>query len=81
MLEKKIVIDKIEILEDGIMQIRQATKIFEDGKELSQSYHRWIIIPGDDVVGQDDRIKEIVKVVHTKKVVDEYKEKLKKSKI
>ena len=32
MLEKVIVIDLIQVLEDGTMQIRQATRIEENGK-------------------------------------------------
>jgi len=37
MLEKKVVIDSIEVLESGHIQVRQATRIMEDGKELSKS--------------------------------------------
>ena len=80
MLEKKLVIDKIEVLEDGQMQIRQATKIFEDGAELTKSYHRWVIAPGDDVSPQSDRIKAVAGVIHTKEVIDKYKAKAKKNK-
>jgi len=80
MLEKKIVIERIEILEDGQMQIRQATKILEDGVELSKSYHRWVIAPGNDVSSQSDRVKAVAGVIHTKEVIDKYKAKAKKNK-
>ena len=73
MLVKKVVIDSIEVLESGHIQVRQATKIMEDGKELSKSYHRWVVSPGDDYSTQDERVKKIAQVVHTKEVVDTYK--------
>jgi len=75
MLEKKVVIDKIEVLESGHIQVRQATKILEDGKVLSKSYHRWVISPGDDYSNQVEEVKNIVQVVHTQAVIDAYKAK------
>ena len=77
MLEKKVVIDSINILEDGHIQVRQATKVLEDGKELSKSYHRWVVSPGDDFKKQDKRVKKIAQVIHTKDVVDAYNAKIK----
>ena len=76
MLEKKVVIDSIEVLENGHIQVRQATKIIEDGKELSKSYHRWVVSPGDDYSTQDEKVKNIAQVVHTQEVVDAYKAKI-----
>ena len=75
MLVKKVVIDSINVVESGHIQVRQATKIMEDGKELSKSYHRWVVSPGDDYSTQDERVKKIAQVVHTKEVVDAYKAK------
>jgi hypothetical protein len=72
MLEKKVVIDKIEVLEDGHIQVRQATKVLEDGKEIGKTYHRWVISPGDDITKQDKRVKDIANVVQTKEVIDAY---------
>lgn len=76
MLEKVVVIDSINILEDGQMQVRQATKILEDGKELSKSYHRWVVAPTDDITNQDKKVKDIAAVVHTQKVKDDYSAKM-----
>ena len=81
MLEKVISIDSIEVLESGHIQVRQATKIIEDGKELSKSYHRWVVSPGDDYSTQDERVKKIAEVVHTKEVVDTNKAKQIENKI
>jgi len=76
MLEKKVSIDSINILEDGHIQVRQATKIIEDGKELSKSFHRWVVSPGDDFSQEDAKIKAIAEVVHTIDVVNAYKVKI-----
>jgi hypothetical protein len=73
-LTKEQVIDKIEITENGIIQVRQATKIIEDGNELSKSYHRWTIAPGQDYSGQPDNVKTICAVTHTPAVIAAYKE-------
>ena len=48
MLKKKITFDQ-QITEDGIIQVRQITRVLEDGKELSKSYHRTTVNPKDDV--------------------------------
>ena len=71
-LEKLIVIDKVEVLEDGHIQIRQATKVLEDGKEISKSYHRWVLSPGDNVDNQIDKVKNIANTVWTQEVIDTY---------
>lgn len=78
MLEKKVVIDSINVLEDGHIQVRETTKVLEDGKELGESYKRWVISPGDDVSAQIDKVKNIAGVVHTQEVKDAYTAKLEK---
>lgn len=70
--DKQIVIDRIEILEDGQMQVRQATRIFEDGKLISESFHRHVVTPGEDLTLQDARVESVGKVLHTKAVKDAY---------
>jgi hypothetical protein len=71
-LTKEVVIDKIEIVENGIVQVRQATKILEDGNELSKSYHRWTISPGQDYSDQPDNVKAICAAAHTPAVIAAY---------
>jgi hypothetical protein len=71
-LSKEVVIDKIEIVENGVVQIRQATKIIEDGNELSKSYHRWTIAPGQNYSDQPDNVKSICAVAHTPAVIEAY---------
>jgi hypothetical protein len=69
-LEKQVEIDKIEIIGNKFVQVRQATKVFEDGNQLSVSYHRWLFNPGDDYSFMPDNVKAICDMVHTPEVVE-----------
>lgn len=77
MVTKVSVIDKIEILEDGQIQVRRADKIFENGVEIAKSYHRHVIAPGNDLMAEDSRVVAVANAVWTKDVVDKYKDSLK----
>ena len=72
-LEKTTTVDKIEALENGCVQVRTATRIFENGVCIGQSYHRHIVAPGDDYSGQDARVQAICAATHTADVIAEYK--------
>lgn len=76
MLEKIVTIDKIEILEDGQIQVRRADKIMEDGVEIAKTYHRHVLAPGDDTAAQDKRVVDVAGVVWTVDVVKMYKDKM-----
>lgn len=73
MLEKIVLADLIEVVENGSVQVRTKTSIMEDGKEISSSFHRKVIVPGDDYSAEDARVKAICAATHTKSVVDAYK--------
>jgi len=45
-LTSETYIDKVEILSDGQIQVREAKVIYEDGKEISRAYHRMVLDPG-----------------------------------
>ena len=71
-LTKEVVIDKIEVVENGIIQVRQATRIIEDGAQLSQSYHRWSLTPGQDLTGQPANVVAICNAAWTDEVIAAY---------
>ena len=71
-LTKQTVVDKIEVLENGCVQVRTATRIIEDGVQLSQSYHRHVVAPGDDYSTQDARVQAICAATHTAEVIAAY---------
>ena len=77
-LEKVIVIDKIEVLEDGQMQIRQVTKVLENGNELGRTYHRWVLVPDQKITTQTNKVKAIAAAVWTSDVVTAWKNKVRK---
>lgn len=58
-LTKETVVDKIEVMETGAIQVRQATRVLEDGEVLSQSYHRHVLQPGDDLANEDPKVVAI----------------------
>ena len=65
-LEKTTVDDKIEIVSDyKHLQIRTATVVSEDGKELSRSFLRRVLHPDDDVSGESAEIRGIAAAVWT----------------
>lgn len=72
-LEKIVVVDHIEIVENGCVQVRTKTAIMEDGQQISGSFHRHVIAPGDDYSQEDARVRAICKATHTKAVVEAYK--------
>lgn len=69
-LEKIIKEDKIEIVGDyKTVQIRTATVIEEDGVELSSSFHRHVVSPGDDLSEQSVEVQAICNAVHTPEII------------
>ena len=88
-LSKVTVVDKIEVLEKGQVQVRTATRVLEDGVELSSSFHRHVVVPqvrsgyekdvsagtwaATDVTGEDARVAAICTASWTAEVIAAYK--------
>jgi hypothetical protein len=72
MLEKIKVIDQIEVLESGIVQVRAATKIMDDGVEVSRTFHRHVVVPGQDYSQEDAKVQAICAAVQTPDVIAAY---------
>jgi len=73
-ITKEVVIDQITVTENGIILYREATKIIEDGKELTKTYHRTSLTPGQDLTGQPAQVTAIANTVWTDEVVTKYQE-------
>ena len=82
-LTKETVVDKIEVLEMGQVQVRTATRVKEDGAVLSSSFHRHVLDPstktGDtwadtDISGEDARVQAIATATWTSSVKTAYQE-------
>jgi nucleoside-triphosphatase THEP1 len=72
-LEKVSLVDRIEVIENGAVQVRTVTRIMEDGKQLVGTFHRHVVAPGDDYSGEDARVQAICAATHTADVVATYK--------
>jgi len=71
-LTKETIVDKIEVLEMGQLQVRTATRVLEDGVALSSSFHRHVLVPGDDLSEQDAKVSAIATATWTPAVVSAY---------
>ena len=71
-LTKETVVDKIEVLEMGQVQVRTATRVLEDGAVLSSSFHRHVLAPNDDLTDQDPKVSAIANATWTPEVISAY---------
>jgi len=72
MLEKIEIVDRIEVLENGCVQVRTKTAIMEDGKQISGTFHRHVIAPSDNYAGENARVQAICAATHTAEVIAAY---------
>ncbi len=73
-LTKETVIDQITVTENGIILYREATRIMEDGVQLSQTYHRSSLTPGQDLTGVPDNVQAICNVAWTPEVITAFEQ-------
>jgi phage host-nuclease inhibitor protein Gam len=72
-LTEETVQDKIEIVGDfKHVQIRTATVIKRDGVEISRSFSRHVVAPGDDITNESTEVQAICNAVHTQAIKDAY---------
>ena len=65
--------DKIEVVSEfKIIQVRTATIIKKDGKEISRSFHRHVIAPNTDSSNESADVKAMVAHFHTDSVKTAY---------
>jgi hypothetical protein len=71
-LTKETVVDQITVTENGTVLYREATRIMEDGKQLSQTYHRTSLTPAQDLTGQPANVVAICNAAWTPEVKAAY---------
>ena len=71
LIEKQIV-DLVEIVENGTIQVRTATIIERDGTEIAKTYHRHVVSPGDDDSNEDAKVQAITNDIWTAEVIAAY---------
>ena len=72
-LTERVVIGSRDALPDGQIQVRTDTIIERDGVEISRSYHRHVVVPGQDVSGEDAGVQTIANAIHTPAVIAAYR--------
>ena len=71
-ITKETVVDQITVTENGIVLYREATRIMEDGNQISQTYHRTSLVPGQDLTGIPANVAAICNVAWTAEVIAAY---------
>jgi hypothetical protein len=71
LIEKQIV-DKVELVQSNHIQVRTATIIEKDGTELTRTFHRHVLAPGDNVSTEDPKVQAIATAIWTEEVIAAY---------
>jgi hypothetical protein len=71
-ITKETAIDQITVTENGIILYREATRIMEDGTELTKTYHRSSLTPAQDLTGVPEKVVAICNVAWTPEVIAAY---------
>ena len=71
-LTKTTTIDQITVTKNGIVLYRESTRIMEDGNEISKTYHRSSLVPGQDLTGVSDSVVAICNTAWTADVIAAY---------
>jgi len=63
-LEKVVEVDQIEVKGEYSIQVRTATKVMDDGKQIgSVGYHRHVVHPNSILEGQDAKVVKIAEAL------------------
>jgi hypothetical protein len=73
-ITKETVVDQITVQENGTILYREATRIMEDGIELTKTYHRSSLTPGQDLTSVPEKVTAICNTAWTREVIDAYNE-------
>ena len=71
-ITKTTTVDQITVTENGSIYYREATRIMEDGKELSKTYHRSSLTPAQDLTGVPANVVAICNAAWTAEVISAY---------
>jgi hypothetical protein len=71
-LKKVTSVDLIEVIENGAIQVRTKTAVMENGEQISGTFHRHVVAPGDDYSAEDAKVQAICAAVHTPEAIAAY---------
>ena len=72
-ITKETNVDQITVTEYGVVLYREATRIMEDGNEISKTYHRSSLVPEQDLTGVPDSVVAICNTAWTDEVKTAYR--------
>jgi hypothetical protein len=72
MLEKVETVDRIEVVENGSVQVRTKTSIKENGIEITSKFHRHVVVPGSDYSAENAKVQAVCSCIHTAEVIAAY---------
>lgn len=62
-IQKTEKVDRIEVLENNIIQVREVIFYTDNGEEVSKQFNRYTLSPGDDVADQPQRVRDVANAV------------------
>jgi hypothetical protein len=65
-------IDRIEVVQDWNIQVREENIIERDGQFVSRAFHRWVLTPDSDISGQEQKVQDIANAAWTPEVKAAY---------
>ena len=71
-LTKETVVDQITVTEFGTVLYREVTRIREDGKQLSQTYHRTSLAPEANLTDAPANVVAICNLTWTPEMIAAY---------
>ena len=71
-LEKIKEIGEMQVGANSVISVRTDTVIKDDGVEVSRSFHRHVVVPTDDVSGEDARVQAVANSLWTDEVKAAY---------
>ena len=71
LIERQLV-DLVELVQSNHIQVRTANIIERDGVEVTRTFHRHVLSPGDDVTNEDPKVQAIANAVWTEEVIAAY---------
>tara|TARA_B100000287_G_C20576332_1_gene758611 strand:+ start:1007 stop:1270 length:264 start_codon:yes stop_codon:yes gene_type:complete len=73
-LTESIEYDKIEVVgQHKAVQVRKATVIKKDGKELTRSFERYVLHPDSNIISEPNEVRAVCNAVWTQEVKDAWK--------
>lgn len=75
-ITKETVVDQITVTDVGNIFYREVTRIMEDGNELTKTYHRTSLYPGQDLTGQPANVASIANMTWTPEIIAQYENSL-----